>query len=237
MDWVYLLYGLSGFFILVAVIISVVAQTKVYNRFNEYSKVKSSLNITGRQLAEELALKNGLKLNVKMCKGKLTDHYNPKDKSLNISEQNYNSDSIASIAIVAHEFGHALQDAEGYSLLKFRQFAIKISNFASTMLLPLIIVSIILSIFIGFAGYIMLLAVTVVYGLLVLVNLITLPVELNASARAKELLFSQIGDAEEQAGVSAMLSAAAMTYLASLLVSIVYFLRFLLIFLLSSRRD
>ena len=65
MDWVYLLYGLSGFFILVAVIISVVAQTKVYNRFNEYSKVKSSLNITGRQLAEELALKNGLKLNVR----------------------------------------------------------------------------------------------------------------------------------------------------------------------------
>lgn len=82
----------------------------------------------------------------------------------------------------------------------------------------------------------MLLAVAVVYGLLVVVNLITLPVELNASARAKELLFTQINDPEEQAGVSAMLSAAAMTYLASLLVSLVYFLRFLLILLLS-RRD
>ena len=92
-------------------------------------------------------------------------------------------------------------------------------------------------VFVGFIGLYMLLAICVVYGLAVVVNLITLPVETNASARAKEILFAQIAGPEEQAGITKMLSAAAMTYLASLLVSIVYFLRFLLIFLLSSRRD
>ncbi len=237
MDWVYFLYGISGLLIFICLIVSVVAQTKVYNAYNEYTKISSSLNMTGAQLAEKLALEHGLKLKIKTCKGKLTDHYNPTDKSLNISSQNYNSNSIASLAIVAHEFGHALQDAQSYKPLKLRQIAIKVSNFASGMLLPLIIISVILSIFVGFIGLYMLLAICVVYGLAVVVNLITLPVETNASARAKEILFAQIADPEEQAGITKMLSAAAMTYLASLLVSIVYFLRFLLIFLLSSRRD
>lgn len=236
MDWTEWLYIISGFLIFVVIIVAIVAQAKVYSAYDKYSKKTSSLGLTGQMLAQKLCEQNNLALTIRSCNGKLSDHYNPKDKSINISQENFNSSSVASIAIVAHEFGHAMQDQEEYAPLKIRQFAIKVSSFASKALLPFLIVSILLSIFIGYVGTIMLFVVVVVYGLSLFVNLVTLPVEIDASNRAKVMLGEMITDEEEQKSVKKMLSAAAMTYVASMLVSLVYFLRFLSLFLMS-RRD
>lgn len=235
MDWTFYLYIISGFLIFVAIIITMVAQIKVSNAYDKYSKQTSSLGITGQMLAYKLCEQNNLQLTVRACSGRLTDHYNSKDKSINISQENYNSTSVASLAIVAHEFGHALQDQQGYAPLKIRQVAIKLSSFASTLLLPFLIISILLSIFIGYAGTIMLFVIVVVYGLILFANLVTLPVEIDASKRAKVMLNDMITDENEMVGVKKMLNSAAMTYVASMLVSFVYFLRFLSLFLMSKR--
>ena len=192
-----------------------------------------SLNLSGREFAEKLCQMAGISLTVNAVGGTLSDHYNSKDKSLNISSANLNSNSVASLAIIAHEFGHALQDQEEYAPLKIRQFAIKVSSFASKALLPFLIVSILLSIFIGYAGTIMLFVLVLVYALSLFINLVTLSVEVDASNRAKKMLSTMISDEEEQKAMSNMLSAAAMTYVASMLVSLVYFLRFLSLFLMS----
>lgn len=236
MDWTEWLYIISGFLIFVVIIVAIVAQAKVYSAYDKYSKKTSSLGLTGQMLAQKLCEQNNLALTIRSCSGKLSDHYNPKDKSINISQENFNSSSVASIAIVAHEFGHAMQDQEEYAPLKIRQFAIKVSSFASKALLPFLIVSILLSIFIGYVGTIMLFVVVVVYAFSLFINLVTLSVEVDASNRAKKMLSTMISDEEEQKAMSNMLSAAAMTYVASMLVSLVYFLRFLSLFLMS-RRD
>lgn len=236
MDWTEWLYVISGFLIFVVIIVAIVAQAKVYSAYDKYSKKTSSLGLTGQMLAQKLCEQNNLALTIRSCNGKLSDHYNPKDKSINISQENFNSSSVASIAIVAHEFGHAMQDQEEYAPLKIRQFAIKVSSFASKALLPFLIVSILLSIFIGYVGTIMLFVLVLVYALSLFINLATLSVEVDASNRAKKMLSTMISDEEEQKAMSNMLSAAAMTYVASMLVSLVYFLRFLSLFLMS-RRD
>ncbi len=236
MDWTEWLYVISGFLIFVVIIVAIVAQAKVYSAYDKYSKKTSSLGLTGQMLAQKLCEQNNLALTIRSCSGKLSDHYNPKDKSINISQENFNSSSVASIAIVAHEFGHAMQDQEEYAPLKIRQFAIKVSSFASKALLPFLIFSILLSIFIGYAGTIMLFVLVLVYALSLFINLVTLSVEVDASNRAKKMLSTMISDEEEQKAMSNMLSAAAMTYVASMLVSLVYFLRFLSLFLMS-RRD
>lgn len=236
MDWTEWLYIISGFLIFVVIIVAIVAQAKVYSAYDKYSKKTSSLGLTGQMLAQKLCEQNNLALTIRSCNGKLSDHYNPKDKSINISQENFNSSSVASIAIVAHEFGHAMQDQEEYAPLKIRQFAIKVSSFASKALLPFLIVSILLSIFIGYVGTIMLFVLVLVYALSLFINLATLSVEVDASNRAKKMLSTMISDEEEQKAMSNMLSAAAMTYVASMLVSLVYFLRFLSLFLMS-RRD
>lgn len=235
MDWTYILYYISGFLILIAIIVALFAQTSVYSTYNKYSKMQSSLNMTGGQLAEKLCAEKNLPLRINTIGGNLSDNYNSKDKSLNISAQNYSSNSIAALAIVAHEFGHALQDDEEYAPLKIRQIAIKVSNVASRFLLPFLLISIILSIFVGMAGSIMLGVVVIIYALALIANLVTLPVEINASNRAKAILNEMITDSEEQKAVAKMLKAAAMTYVAALFVSLVYFLRFLSLFLISKR--
>lgn len=236
MDWTEWLYVISGFLIFVVIIVAVTSQSKVCSSYNKYSKMVCSLNLSGREFAEKLCQMAGLSLTVNAVGGTLSDHYNSKDKSLNISSANLNSNSVASLAIIAHEFGHALQDQEEYAPLKIRQFAIKISSFVSAILMPFLLVSILLSIFIGYAGTIMLFVLVLVYALSLFINLVTLSVEVDASNRAKKMLSTMISDEEEQKAMSNMLSAAAMTYVASMLVSLVYFLRFLSLFLMS-RRD
>ena len=222
MDLTEWLYVISGFLIFVVIIVAVTSQSKVYSSYNKYSKMVCSLNLSGREFAEKLCQMAGLSLTVNAVGGTLSDHYN--------------SNSVASLAIIAHEFGHALQDQEEYAPLKIRQFAIKVSSFVSAILMPFLLISILLSIFIGYAGTIMLFVLVLVYALSLFINLVTLSVEVDASNRAKKMLSTMISDEEEQKAMSNMLSAAAMTYVASMLVSLVYFLRFLSLFLMS-RRD
>ena len=235
MDWATIIYYVSGFLIFVVIIIALVAQSSVQSTYSKYSQMPSSLNLTGGQLAEKLCAEKNLPLRINTIGGNLSDNYNSKDKSLNISAQNYSSNSIAALAVVAHEFGHALQDDEEYAPLKIRQIAIKVSNVASRFLLPFLLISIILSIFVGMAGTIMLGVVVIIYALALIANLVTLPVEINASNRATAILNEMITDSEEQKAVAKMLKAAAMTYVAALFVSLVYFLRFLSLFLISKR--
>ena len=234
----YLGYILSGVAIIISVIIALVAQVKVNNAFNKYKDVPSSLNMTGRELAEKLSQDNNLGLIVRECQGSLTDHYDPRDKSINISQSNFNNNSIASQAIVAHEFGHAMQDAEGYAPYKVRQVVVKVSNLVSRMLMPLLIIGIVLQVFLmGIAGSLVIYISVAIYAVAVIANLVTLPVEINASSRAKDMLVRiGAGSDEEVQATDKVLNAAALTHVASLMVSLAYFLRFLFL-LLMWRRD
>jgi hypothetical protein len=234
----YIGYMICGIVIVLAILISLVAQINVNSNFDRYKNTLSSIDLTGRELAERLALENGLDVSVKSCNGKLTDHYNPTDKSLNISHLNYISKSISAQAIVAHEFGHALQHSENYAPFKLRQAVIKTSNFLSRLLLPMIIIGLLFELFF-FAGVgnIIIYAYVGIYAISVIANLVTLPVEYNASARAKKLLLEMGADSEEEVkATDRLLNSAAMTYVASLLVSVAFLMRILYLLAMIKRR-
>ncbi len=229
----YIGYIVSGFAIIIAIIIALVAQGKVSSAFNKYKDVSSSLDMTGAQLAEMLAQQYGVNIKIGSCRGTLSDHYNSRTKTLNISQANYNSKSLAAHAIVAHEFGHALQDKENYLALKLRQVVVTACNFVSTLLIPMVVIGLIMNlVFFMTAGSILIYVYVGIYAVSVLASLVTLPVEYNASARAKKLLY-EMGcvSQEEVEGTDRLLNAAAMTYVASLLVSLAYFLRMLFLLL------
>lgn len=229
-------YYICGFLVIVTIIIAIGAQVKVHSAYNKYSQVASPLDMTGAELASKLAYQNGVAVNIRSCSGSLSDHYDPRDKSLNISHGNFNSKSVAAHAIVAHEFGHALQDAENYAPLKIRQVAVKISQIASALLIPMIILGVLFE-FLLFAGVgnIIIYVYIGIYSISFLVSLVTLPVEFNASRRAKECLVSMGVTGQEQDGVADVLNAAAWTYVASMLVNLAYLLRLLALLRVFSR--
>ncbi len=233
----YIGYIVCGFAILIAIIIALSAQGKVTSAFNKYKNIPSSLDITGAELAERLAQEHGLNITIGSCRGTLSDHYNSATKTLNISQPNYNSKSLAAHAIVAHEFGHALQDKQGYKALKVRQAVIKTSNFVSSLLVPMLVIGLIMNlVFFMSAGSILIYVYVGIYAISVVASLVTLPVEFNASKRAKVLLQEMgLTSDEEKRGVDNLLNAAAMTYVASLLVSLAYFLRMLFLLLAITR--
>jgi Zn-dependent membrane protease YugP len=242
MNWE-IVYIISGILILPVLIWGIVAGIRVDSVFNKYKKIDADSGLTARELAEKIARDNGLNIRVVSAGGFLGDHYDPKKKVVALSREVMNSRSIAALAIAAHECGHAMQDKENYFPLRTRNFVIALSNFASRLLMPLIIISIIASIFLifneSFVGYIMI-AMCAIYGLSALVNLITLPTEFDASRRAKEMLNKmQITEDEvERQGVRRVLSAAAQTYVAALAISLLYFFRVLLyVVLVFGRRD
>ncbi len=233
----YIGYFVCGIAIVVAIIIALVAQGKVSSAFNQYKKVDSSLDMTAAQLAERLAQEHGVNIQIGSCQGTLSDHYNPRTKTLNISQGNFNSKSLAAHAIVAHEFGHALQDKEGYQALKIRQVVVTATNFVSSLLIPIIIAGLIMNLlFFMSAGSILIYVYVGIYALSVIASLVTLPVEYNASARAKKILYEMgCTSSEEVEGTDKLLNAAAMTYVASLIVSLAYFLRMLFLLLAITR--
>lgn len=235
----YIQYAIASVVLIVSLIISVVAQIKVQSTYAKFSKVEAKCGLTGGELARKIVDTADLRVRVNTINGNLTDHYNSLDKTLNIARANYNSCSVAALGVVAHECGHALQDAKNYAPLKIRQFVVKASNAISRLLMPLLILGLIFDLmYIGGAmGQIFIWAAVGFYGVSVLANLVTLPVELNASNRALKVLEGfEIMDGGELAGAHEVLSAAALTYLASLLVSFAFFLRFLLIALSSINR-
>ena len=209
---------------LIGFILVLYAQIKIDSAYSKYKKVKNSTGLTGRDVARRILDANGLsQIQIYEVSGNLTDHYDPSKKLINLSSAIYNGNSIASAAVAAHECGHAIQDKENYTFLKIRSALVPIVNFVSYLGYFGLIVSLIG----GLTGYLKLSIIILLAT--VLFQLVTLPVEINASKKA----MAQLADLnlvyeEEEKGAKKVLSAAAMTYIASLLSSILNLLRLVL---------
>lgn len=236
----YITYYLLGIILLPGLIFAVYAQSKVNSTFNKYREINYSQTNPVHQKARFLLDAMGMTdINIARTSGHLTDHYNPKTKTVSLSDSVYNSTSVASLGIACHEIGHVLQHKQGYPLLKLRTFLIPVINIGSCFMWPLVILGIILEALQYSAwGQAFIISGIVIFGLSVLFSAITLPIEKDASKRAYKMLV-ETGEItqEEGEGVKAVLNAAALTYVASLLVSILSFIRFVLAIFLSSRRD
>ncbi|MFM1581683.1 zinc metallopeptidase [Helcococcus bovis] len=208
--------------------ISIWASYKVNSNFEKFSKIESESGMTGREVARMILNRNGLSdVDIHQISGSLTDHYDPRGKVIRLSESVYDSTSISAISVAAHEVGHAIQDKEGYLMLNFRSLLAPVVGFTSRFVFVLIFMGFLLE----FTNLINL--GILLYSLSVLFHIVTLPVELNASKRALDnLTYNGIITADEKSSSKKVLGAAAMTYVASMLVSILQLLRFI-----SMRKD
>jgi len=221
------------------------ASVRVHSTYNSYRKMGTRSHMTGYDTAVRLLKSNGVKdISVGRVRGELSDHYHPKKKIVNLSESVYGNDSVAAVAVAAHEIGHVMQKKKGYVPYKLRTVLVPVVNIGSYLALPLVLVGLILDVFVSGTqnsdlGFWLAMAGVILYGGSTVFMLVTRPVELNASRRAKQMLVAEgIVTEEELPHAEKMLSAAAMTYVASLLTSLVYFLRFALwVFLLFGGRD
>lgn len=209
------------------------ASAKVRSTYQAQKQVGTRSHATGYDTAVKLLRANKIKnVSVGRVKGELTDHYHPKKQVVNLSEGVYGSDSVAAVAVAAHEIGHVVQRQKGYVPYKIRSLLVPIANIGSRLALPLVLVGLILDVFVygtqnSNVGYYLALVGVAAYGLATVFMLVTLPVEYDASRRAKRMLIAEgILTEEELPYAEEMLSAAAKTYVASLLTSLVYFLRF-----------
>ena len=219
--------------VIIGAVLSMMASSKVQTTFNRYSRVRSMTGMTGREAAERLLRSQGITdVRVEPVAGNLTDHYDPRNKVLRLSQSTYGSSSVAAIGVAAHECGHALQDYAGYVPLKIRGALVPAVNFGSMICWPLIL----FGLFIRGGSALINLGI-LVFCLAVLFQLVTLPVELNASKRAVVLL-DQTGilAGQEVEDTKKVLGAAALTYVAALAASILQLLR-ILILVGGRRRD
>ena len=233
-----LTYILLGVLIIPGIILGIYAQTKVTKTYNIYSQVETENGMTAAQLARTVLDSAGLQdIELRRENGYLTDHYHPKKKYIALSEGVYDSTSVAALGVAMHEVGHAIQKKEKYFFLGFRQVLVPITNFASTILWPLVFIGILLGAFStsgGTIGLIFLYSGIIFYGITVLLNLITLPVEFDASRRALKMLEGgNFMTQTELDGASKVLKAAALTYVASFVVAVLELLRFVILVLLS----
>lgn len=222
MDQIIIYYGLG----IIGIIIVLFAQFKINASYNKYKNIKLKQNLSGQEVARKILDANGLEnIYVVETAGELTDHYDPKRKVIRLSKGVFGQETIAAASVAAHEVGHAIQDKEGYMFMKVRSFLVPFVNLVSY----LGYFGLVVSLFAGLTGYlkisILILAVTILF------QLVTLPVEFDASKRAKQQLL-QLGliDTEEHEGATKMLSAAAMTYVAGLLSNLLQLLRIVLLF-------
>lgn len=220
-------------------VLGLFAQSRVKGAFNKYSKIRTHRNVTGAQVARALLDAQGLyDVTIERTEGTLSDHYDPRSKVLRLSPQVYDEPSVAAAGVAAHEMGHALQDAGGYAPLNLRSALVPAANFGSNLAPLIFMAGLFLDVFIrgtGLGYYISLLGVFL-FGLAVLFTLITLPVEFDASKRAKKLLVSNgILFDDEMTGVNKVLDAAALTYVAAAVAAIGQLLYYVAI--LSGRRD
>ena len=215
-------------------IFSGIASMKVHSSFTKNDRNWCSSGMTGYDTVRHLLRANSVHgISIGKTRGFLTDHYHPTKGVINLSESTFANNSVAAVAVAAHEVGHVMQKQEGYAFYKFRSALVPFVNFGSFLAMPLVIVGILLTLFVETSnpdlGFYVAMVGVVLYGGALLFALITLPVELNASKRAKQMLAAEgILTESEIHGANEVLSAAALTYLASLLTSLVYFLRFLL---------
>lgn len=217
------------------------ASAKVNSAYTAFDRVPNRACMTGYDTAVRLMRNRGVyDIRVERVNGKLTDHYHPTKKQVNLSMSTFGSASVAAVAVAAHEVGHVMQKKEGYFPYKVRTMLVPLTNIGSALSIPLVLIGILLDIFlisVPYGAWCVYAGITL-FGLSTLFALVTLPVELNASKRAKKMLLEDgILTAEEVPGASKVLSAAALTYVASLLISLFYFLRFALFFLSFLRHD
>ncbi len=217
-DWTYIL-------VIIAVIISSAASMKMKSTFGRYSSVPSRSGLSGAEAAQRILHAAGIfDVQIKHIRGSLTDHYNPKDKTLALSDTVYDSRSLAAVCVAAHECGHAVQHNRGYAPLSWRSAIVPIANIGSSLAVPIFVLGLIFSMP-------PLMKIGIIFFMFaVLFQLVTLPVEVNASSRALRMLESCgiLGDDEIRSGRS-VLSAAAMTYVAALAASLLQLLRLVIL--------
>jgi len=219
--------------VIIAIIITAIASSKMKSTYGKYSKVQAQCGWTGRDVAKKILASNGIYgVEVNMISGELTDHYDPAKKVLNLSSAIYNGTSIASLGVAAHECGHAIQDSVEYKPLRFRSTLCPVANFGSSLAIPMILIGIVLGTIFGstsIAPLFMKIGV-IAYSLAVLFQLVTLPVEYNASDRAlKQLVGLNILTDTEEDQAQKVLRAAALTYVAAALSSLLQLLRLIII--------
>ena len=216
-------YGFEYFIYLIpGILLALYAQAKISSAYEKYGSINSKINISGAQAARKILDASGLyDVEIKMIGGRLTDNYNPSDKVLSLSKDVYENTSIASISIAAHEVGHAIQDKIDYKPLRFRESIVPMANLGSNLSVWFIIIGCFFSYFLTQIG-------VALFFFAVLFQIVTLPVEFDASRRAK-LAIEDAGflDQEEMKGTKEVLSAAALTYVGATLTAIGQFLRLL----------
>lgn len=230
-DWTYVIL------VLPCVLLAAWASSNVNSTFKKYSSQFSRRSITGAQAAQRVLSANGVRnVQIEPVSGNLTDHFDPKTNVIRLSDNVYGSTSTAAIGVACHEAGHAVQHATGYFPIKIRSAIIPITNFGSKLAMPLILLGVVLSAA-GYYFYDLVYLGIACFGLSLIFQLVTLPVEFNASRRAMEAI--RQGDLlteEELKGARKTLSAAAMTYVAATAVSLAQLLRLLVLFGGNNRR-
>lgn len=214
------------------------ASARVHSAYNTFSQMKTHSQMTGYDTAMRLLKARHVKgVSVGRVEGRLTDHYDPRKGTVNLSAATYGDPSVAAVAVAAHEIGHVMQKTNGYLPYRLRSAIVPVANAGLYLALPLVLIGLLLDVFVVTSqqtsiGFSVALVGVVLYSLSTLFMLVTLPVEFNASKRAKRMLIEEgVLTDEELRGADKVLGAAALTYVASLAVSLVYFLRFFLMVL------
>ena len=231
-DWTYLVI------VLPCILLSMWASSSVNSTFNKYAKVNSMRHLTGAEAAQRVLSANGVRgVRIERVSGNLTDHYDPKTNVIRLSDSVHSSTSVAAIGVACHEAGHAVQYAQGYGPIKLRAAIIPVTNIGSKLAMPLILVGILFS-FLGNLSYGLVYLGIACFSLSLIFQLVTLPVEFNASHRAMAAIESSgILTEEEQRGAKKTLKAAAMTYVAATAVALAQVVRLLILFGGRRRRD
>lgn len=214
------------FLYLLIIIIPLIAQINISINYRRYKNVKNNKGISGFEVARKILDSNGLEdIYVVETSGELTDHYDPTRRVIKLSKDIFHGTSVAAISVAAHECGHAIQDKDGYVFMRIRSFLVPLVNLVSTFSWIVILIGMIAQLFNVFVLGIVLISVGLLF------QIVTLPVEFDASKRGKELLRNlNIVEDEESTGVSKMLKSAAMTYVASVLTSVFEIIRLIIIF-------
>ena len=234
-------YGLDMTYlvlVLPCILLSLWASSNVNSTFQKYSRQFSRRGLTGAEAAQRVLSTNGVSgVRIERISGNLTDHFDPKTNVIRLSDSVYSSTSTAAIGVACHEAGHAVQYARSYAPIKLRAAIIPVTNFGSRLAMPLILIGILLSAFGELSTSLVYLGIAC-FGLSLVFQLITLPVEFNASRRAMEAIESgNLLTEEEQRGARKTLSAAAMTYVAATAVALAQLLRLIAIFGRGRRRN
>ena len=231
-DWTYLIL------ILPCMIFSLIASSRVNSTFRKYTQQNSQQRITGAEAARRVLSHYGVTgVQIQRVAGNLTDHYDPTTNVIRLSDSVHDATSTAAIGVAAHEAGHAVQYARNYAPIKLRAAIIPLTNFGSRLAMPLILAGILLT-FLGSFSTVLIYLGIAAFGLSFVFQLITLPVEFNASRRAvRAIKDAQLLTAEEQKGAEKTLKAAAMTYVAAMAVSLAQLLRLIMLYGNRRRRD